>query len=115
MNWLPLISEQQLMDVNLLSEQSKIKAIVLFKHSTRCSVSAMVLGRLERSWKLSHKEVPTYLLDLLKFRDVSNKIADVYGIPHESPQVFVIKNGKCVYAASHTDISTSDIESAINS
>lgn len=115
MNWLPLIAQQQLMDVNLLSEQSTVKAVLVFKHSTRCSVSSMALNRLERSWKLSDKEVPTYFLDLLKFRNVSDKLADVYGIPHQSPQVLVIKNGKCIYASSHTDISTSDIESAINS
>ena len=115
MNWLPLIAEQQLMDVNLLSEQSFVKAVVLFKHSTRCATSSMALNRLERSWKLSDKEVPTYFLDLLKFRDVSDKIADIYGIPHASPQVLIIKNGKCIYTSSHTDISTADIESIINS
>lgn len=113
MNWLPLIAEQQLMDVNLLSEQSAVKAVVLFKHSTRCGTSSMALGRLERSWKLPDKEVPTYFLDLLKFREVSNKIATIYGIPHESPQILVIKNGKCIYASSHSEISVPDIETAI--
>lgn len=115
MNWLPLIAEQQLMDVNLLSEQSAVKAVVLFKHSTRCGTSSMALGRLERSWKLSEKEVPTYFLDLLNHREISNKIADVYGIPHQSPQILVIKNGKCIYASSHSDISVPDIEAAIGS
>lgn len=115
MNWLPLIAEQQLMDVNLLSEQSAVKAVVLFKHSTRCGTSSMALNRLERSWKLSDKVVPTYFLDLLKYRELSNKIESVYGIPHQSPQVLVIKNGKCIYASSHSDICALDIEAAINS
>ena len=114
MNWLPLIAEQQLMEANLLSEQSDIKAVVLFKHSTRCGTSSMALNRLERSWKFSDKEVPTYFLDLLMHRDLSNKIADVYAIPHQSPQILVIKNGKCIYTTSHSDICVPDIEAAIN-
>lgn len=115
MNWLPLIAEQQLMEVNLLSEQSSVKAVVLFKHSTRCGTSSMALGRLERSWSLSDKEVPTYFLDLLKFREISDKIAAVYGIQHQSPQILIIKNGKCIYASSHSDICVPDIETAISS
>lgn len=115
MNWLPLIAEEQLMDVTLLSKKSDIHAVVIFKHSTRCSTSSMVLSRLERSWKLSEKEVPTYFLDLLKFRNVSDKIEQVYGISHESPQILIIKNGKCIYSASHTDISTQNIDAVLNS
>ncbi|MCX6295864.1 MAG: bacillithiol system redox-active protein YtxJ [Bacteroidetes bacterium] len=114
MNWLPLITEEQLIDITLLSQKNDIKAVVLLKHSTRCSISSMALNRLERSWKLSEMEVPTYLLDLLNYRNISNKIESVFSIPHESPQVLVIKNGKCIYAASHSDISASDIEAAIN-
>lgn len=114
MNWLPLIAEEQLIDVSLLSKKSDIKAVVIFKHSTRCSTSSMVLSRLERSWKLSDKEVPTYFLDLLKFRNLSDKIEKVYGISHESPQILIIKNGKCIYSASHSDISAPDIEAALS-
>lgn len=115
MNWLSLVAEEQLTEVNLLSQKSEIKAIILFKHSTRCSTSSMVLNRLERFWKLSEKDVPTYFLDLMKYRNVSDKIEQLYGVSHESPQVLLIKNGKCIYSASHSDISVPDIESAINS
>ena len=110
MNWLPLIAEEQLMHVNLLSQQSHIKAVLILKHSTRCSISSAALGRLERSWKLSEKEVPTYFLDLLKYRNLSSKIEELYGISHESPQILLIKNGKCIYSASHSEICVPDIE-----
>jgi bacillithiol system protein YtxJ len=113
MNWLPLNVDEQLMDIDLLSQQNDIKAIVLFKHSTRCSISSVALNRLERSWKLTNDTVPTYFLDLLNFRNISNNIAEKYAVPHQSPQVIVIKNGKCIYSASHSDISVADIESAI--
>mgnify|MGYP003394247348 CR=1 FL=1 len=115
MIWLQLIAEEQLMDVNLLSQKSSVKAIVLLKHSTRCSISTMALNRLERSWKLPEKEVPTYILDLLNYRGISAKIEKLYGVMHESPQILVIKNGKCIYTSSHSDINVPAIEAAINS
>lgn len=115
MNWLPLISEDQLKEVCVLSERNDIKAVLILKHSTRCSISSMALNRLERSWTLSEKEVPVYYLDLLKYRNVSDKIEDIFGITHQSPQILVIKNGKSIYTSSHSDISTPEIEAAINS
>ncbi len=115
MNWLPLVAEEQLTEVSLLSHKSEIKAVILFKHSTRCSTSSMVLDRLERFWKLSEKEAPAYFLDMIKHRNVSDKIAQLYGISHESPQILLIKNGKCIYSASHSNISAPDIEAVLNS
>lgn len=115
MNWLPLIAEEQLLDVNFLSQQSHIKAVLIIKHSSRCSISSMALNRLERSWKLPQTEVPTYFLDLLNYRNVSNQIEQLYSVSHESPQILLIKNGKCIFSASHSDINTAEIEAAINS
>jgi bacillithiol system protein YtxJ len=114
MNWLPLIAEEQLMEINLLSEHNDTKAVVIFKHSTRCSVSSVALNRLERFWNQTDDSIPTYFLDLIKFRNLSDRIADKYGVRHESPQILVIKNGKCVYNASHANISAPDILEAIS-
>ncbi len=113
MNWLPLIAEQQLIEVDALSQNVGVKAVLILKHSTRCSISSVALSRLERSWKLSEKEVPTYILDLLNYRSISSAIEQHYGIAHESPQILLIKNGKCIYTASHSDIFAPDIEAAI--
>jgi len=74
----------------------------------------MALSRLERAWNLSSEIIPVYLLDLLAYRVLSDKVASDYGIIHESPQVLIIKNGKCIYSSSHSDISSARIESAIN-
>lgn len=115
MNWLPLVTEEQLTEVSLLSQKSEIKAVILFKHSTRCSTSSMALDRLERFWKLPENEVPAYFLDLIRYRNVSDKIAQLYCITHESPQILLIKNGKCIYSASHSAISAPDIEAVLNS
>ena len=112
MNWLKLITDAQLMEINLLSQNSEIDAVAIFKHSSRCSISSMALNRLERAWEISEKKVPAYFLDILEHRSISNKIVELYGISHESPQFLLIKNGKCIYSASHSNISVADITSA---
>jgi monothiol bacilliredoxin len=113
MNWSMLIAEEQLMEIDLLSEQNGTAAVVILKHSTRCGISSMALSRLERSWSLPAGKVPVYFLDLLKYRELSAEIAVKYGVEHQSPQILVIKKGKCIYSASHSEISVPDIESAI--
>ena len=75
---------------------------MVFKHSTRCSISIMVLNRFEREW--NNTSVNSYFLDLLNYRDVSNQIATIFEVEHQSPQVLLIKNGTCVYHASHNAI-----------
>ncbi len=101
MNWIPLTSEKQLQEIINTSEQPA----VIFKHSTRCSISATALSRLERAWKEGEMApLKAYYLDLLNYRPVSNQIESTFGITHQSPQLLLIRNGKCVYSSSHFDI-----------
>ncbi len=104
MNWIPLTEEKMLAEIN---EQSKVQPQLIFKHSTRCSISSMSLSRLERSKQPDG--ISFYLLDLLKHRNISNKIADDFSVHHQSPQVLLIKNGECVYEESHSAIDMEDI------
>ena len=104
--WNILTDEISLDEIDKLS---KDKPVLLFKHSTRCSVSFMAKGHLDKNWDLSEEKISPYYLDLIKYRSVSNEIADRYKVTHASPQVLLIKNGKCVYNTSHSDISVSDI------
>ena len=108
MNWIDLTSEEQLNQVN---EQSNTQPVVIFKHSTRCSISIMAKGRLER--ETAPDNVPFYYLDLLNHRNISNKIAEKYSVHHESPQILVIKNGECTYDESHNGISMKDIAAEV--
>ena len=110
MNWQKLTEEKSIDDLISLSAQ---KPVMVFKHSTTCAISQTVLARLERNW--SEKEVPhlaTYFVDLLAYRSVSNKIAEILAIKHESPQAIVIKNGSVVYHESHMAITFSGIRDA---
>lgn len=107
MNWKELESIDQLMQLDVESEKMPI---VIFKHSTRCSISDAAISRFDRDWTREDSEKMTpYYLDLIAHRNVSNAIAERYGIVHESPQVLIIKNGKCVYDESHMNIRVSDI------
>lgn len=101
MNWIDITSEDQFED--LLSNQ---QVFVVFKHSTRCSISSMVKNRLEREL---NENIDIYYLDLIKYRNVSNLIAQRSGVTHESPQVIVFKNGQSVYDASHTGIMADEL------
>ena len=107
MNWNQLTSIDQLTQID---ELSRTKPVLILKHSTTCSISRASLGRIERTWSEENDELLTpYYLDLLAHRNVSNEIAQHYGVTHESPQVLLIKNGKSVYSESHMAINMPEI------
>lgn len=103
MNWNILNSIDQLLKID---EKSKNKIQILFKHSTRCSVSTFAKRILENEYDDSIKEqFDVYYIDLISYRDVSNEIASRYKVEHESPQLIVIKEGVAVFTSSHSDVS----------
>ena len=89
-NWIPLESEQQLTSI---VERSNNIPCLIFKHSTRCEISAMAKHRLERHWDFKGEELEAYYLDLISFRTVSNTIAEKFNVYHESPQALTCAIG----------------------
>lgn len=107
-NWNRLNREDQIQEI---IEASKQKPVVIFKHSTSCSISATAKGRLERQWAAADAAaIQPYYLDLLAFRPVSNLVAHTFDIEHESPQLLLIRDGKCVYDASHMGIRLEEVK-----
>ena len=100
--WNQLTSVDQLKEV---LDSSTEKPILLFKHSTRCSISSMAFSGFQSGWEGTEEEIGIYYLDLLNYRDISNQIAELTGVMHQSPQVIVLKNNEVVYTATHTAIS----------
>lgn len=100
MQWNNLETISQLDEVVALSQE---QAVVIFKHSTRCSISRMALKQFENEFDFADRVQP-YFLDLIAFREVSNEIAARFGVVHQSPQLILIKQGKAVYDVSHSDI-----------
>ena len=92
-----------------LLEASNQRPVLVFKHSTRCSISVMALDRINRSWKPGTEEqFSPWYLDLLNHREISNRIADDTGVEHQSPQLLLLKDGKCLKAESHQAIRLED-------
>ncbi|AWM14596.1 bacillithiol system redox-active protein YtxJ [Flavobacterium sediminis] len=87
-----------------IEKQSFEKPIVIFKHSTRCSISRFVWNRFQQDYDIPDEKAVVYYLDLLAYRSISNEIAEKFGVIHQSPQVIVLKEGKAVYNASHDAI-----------
>lgn len=110
LNWNQLESIEQL---HMVFESSTQKPVLLFKHSTRCSISSMALNRFESEWDES-TNCSIYYLDLLAFRPVSNEIAVITQVEHQSPQAILIINKDVKYSASHSQISASDIQKILN-
>ncbi len=107
-SWVPLTTLAQIEDVK---KNSKEAAVVIFKHSTRCGISRMVIKQFEKSFTEDMKDVKVYYLDLLNYRELSNEVGYAFQVLHQSPQLLVIKNGVAVAYASHYDILQVDLKS----
>ena len=76
----------------------------------------MALDRLERNWK--EDDIPpikTYFLDLITYREISNRVAHEFNVEHESPQILIIENEKSIYDRSHMAIDYSGIRDVVKS
>jgi bacillithiol system protein YtxJ len=100
--WIGLNHKDQLA---VVLQKSFDNVVFIFKHSYRCSISTMAKSRLERS----DNNPEIYLLDVIESRAISQEIAELLSIRHESPQLLVIINGKCEFASSHNSISSSQL------
>ena len=99
-DWISLTNLGQLNEIMTVSET---KPVIIFKHSTRCSVSRMALKQFENEFDLKDR-VDAYFLDLLEYRNISNEITQRFQVEHQSPQLILIKDGKAIYNVSHSAI-----------
>jgi len=106
--WHMLSTMEQLDEI---VEESKDQPVAIFKHSTRCGISRMVLKQFENDYDLDDKQLKLYFLDLLQNRDISAEIANRFNVPHESPQMIVLKDGEVVHHDSHQGIDANHLKS----
>lgn len=105
MPWKELTTVDQL---NVIEGLSKGKTQVIFKHSTRCGISSMVMNQFVSAYDVD-ANLDLYYLDLLSYRDVSNETGFKFQVMHQSPQLIIIKNGVAVTHASHGAINEIDL------
>ena len=103
--WIPLNTIAQL---DIIADKSKTKTQLIFKHSTRCGISRMVMNQFVVAYDVD-ANVDLYYLDLLSYRDVSNEVGYKFQVMHQSPQLLVLRNGVVVAHASHGGINEIDL------
>lgn len=99
--WHQLVSEKQIKEI---TEASFKRPQLIFKHSTSCGISAHAYYKLAQAASSMNESVDLHYLDLLAYRSISNKIAQDWGIRHQSPQVILLRDGKPIYNSSHNAI-----------
>lgn len=109
MQWTTINNPSQISEI-----KSKPGYSLIFKHSTRCSVSMMAKRRFEMDWDSIPEGTSLYFLDLISYRAISAQIAETFQVHHESPQILLIKDGECILDASHSDISAEEVAEVIN-
>ena len=110
LHWIPLNSINQLDDIK---DKSSTKTQIIFKHSTRCGTSRMVMNQFTKDYCFNENDFDLYYLDILNNRDVSNEVGYTFQVIHESPQLLVIRNGVVVAHASHSGINSIDLNSFV--
>ncbi|OCX52442.1 bacillithiol system protein YtxJ [Mucilaginibacter sp. PPCGB 2223] len=108
MRWIALESAEQIKNI-----QQNPGYTIIFKHSTRCSISMMAKRKFELDWDELPEDISLYFLDLIRYRELSNQIASDFHVHHESPQLLLIKDGECILDQSHSGISVEEAMSVL--
>lgn len=91
-------------------EKSSKGPVIVFKHSTTCPISAGAFDEFQTYLKNDGKDEDAYYLKVRESRDVSNHIADVTGVQHQSPQILLIKDKSVIWNESHSKITEDSIK-----
>jgi len=109
--WIPLNSDLQL---EMIADRSWQKPQIIFKHSTRCGVSMMVINQFIDNYSLNEADVDLYFLDIWNYRELSDEVGFKFQVLHQSPQLLIIRNGVTIANASHGSILSLNLNDLIN-
>jgi len=112
LDWRKLENTNQLINAIEISHE---KPVVIFKHSTRCGISRMVLNQFQNNAEFDEDKVLLLYLDLLAHRNISDEISNRFGIMHQSPQMIILKDEKVIHHSSHSAIVPSAVNQVLNS
>lgn len=106
------ISEPE--ETQTLVEKSKKHPQLIYKHSNQCSVSFIAKKGLDSNIEKLSQFADLYIIDVIRQRDISNAIATLLKVRHESPQALLLKDGNVVWKGSHWDVDAEEILSRLN-
>jgi bacillithiol system protein YtxJ len=92
-----------------LLTDSKLKPVIVFKHSNACSISSRAYREMEKI------DDQVNILEVQSAREISRELATLTGVRHETPQVIVLRDGKAVWNASHFDVQATAVTKAVES
>ena len=111
---LPWIALNDITQLDAISSKSNNKPQIIFKHSTRCSISSMVMNQFVDAYNFSTNDFDLYYLDLLSYRDLSDSVSHKFQVIHQSPQLLVIKNEVVKAHGAHGDVNEINLNQFIN-
>jgi bacillithiol system protein YtxJ len=76
---------------------------VVYKHSPICPTSGIAYKEMRSLLRL-HRDVPVYLVDVVRSRTLSRYIAERVGVVHASPQAIILRAGVAAWHGSHFDL-----------
>ncbi len=103
----------EISQLETIENESRSKPVAIFKHSTRCGISRMVIKQFEKQFDLEADQLKLYYLDLLEHRDISNEITNRFKIQHESPQLLLVRDGEVVHHDSHHSIDAAHLKNYV--
>jgi len=102
-----------LADLDAALARAKGEAILIFKHSPTCGVSAQAHEEIGDLLANAPLAVPVYVISVRLQREVSEAVTRRFGIRHESPQVLLVHDGAVLWHASHFRVSAAEIQTAV--
>jgi len=99
-------------DFSALLNASRDKPVFLFKHSTRCPISAS-RWRIVQEYAEREGRADFWKLLVVEDRPVSMHVADQTGVHHQSPQAILLYRGMPVWYESHYRITAEDMQAAL--
>jgi bacillithiol system protein YtxJ len=107
-----IVDLQQDRDLEDLLDKSKTDPVLIFKHSTQCPISAQAYEEFV-GFAEGVQDLNCGAVLVIENRELSNAIADRFGVRHQSPQALLIKDGRVIWHASHWSITTDSLRDAL--
>jgi len=87
---------------------------VFFKHSATCPISARAHREVEEWLAQAGPERVVYRIVVQAARPVSNRLAELSGVEHASPQLLYLEGSKPLWHTSHGQITLANLKANIN-
>jgi len=110
---LPAMREFHLADGAAVDAALDADRFLIFKNSDRCAISRDAFSQYE-AFASGHPQLLHGWVDVVGQRALSNRIAEMTGVTHRSPQAIWIVDGRVAWHASHFDITEDALARAVN-